>query len=126
MLSPLEPFPPAPQVHAELTYTIGGAYAIVIDPLPLVTLILQPAVNVVLVKVLPVVLPINISPSPKQEVCPVPPFAIGKVPETSFAIRTVKVLFARLIVLLVTVAVFDAVKISPTMVVNVVIIEILS
>jgi hypothetical protein len=52
----------------------------------------------------------------------VPPLAIGKVPETSLAIRTVKVLFAPLIVLLVKVAVFDAVKILPgaTMSVNVV------
>ena len=53
--------------------------AIVIDPLPLVIDTPVPAVKVDLVSVLPVVLPINNSPSAK-EAYPVPPFATGIIP----------------------------------------------
>jgi hypothetical protein len=51
----------------------------VIEPLPLVTEIPEPAVRVALVRVLPVVLPINNWPSVKV-VCPVPPLVTGNVP----------------------------------------------
>ena len=53
--------------------------AIVIDPFPLVIDTPVPAVKVDLVSVLPVVLPINNSPSAKVEY-PVPPFATGIIP----------------------------------------------
>jgi hypothetical protein len=51
--------------------------AIVIAPEPFVTDIPVPAVSVAFVKVLPVVLPINNSPS-VYEPCPVPPSATAK------------------------------------------------
>jgi hypothetical protein len=55
--------------------------AIVIEPLPFVIVIPSPAVSVDLVKVLPVVFPINNSPLLKVD-WPVPPLATGRVPVT--------------------------------------------
>lgn len=67
--------------------------AIVIDPAPLVIDIPEPAVNVDLAKVFPVVLPMRISPL-VYEVCPVPPLATGSVLVTSLDRLTLLALIA--------------------------------
>ena len=71
-----EPVPPT-----EVTVPPGLDDAMVIEPLPLVMVMFEPAVKVALLSVLPDELPISNWPS-VYEVCPVPPLATGKVPVT--------------------------------------------
>ena len=74
-----------PLTATDVTVPPPDVEAIVIDPLPLVILMPEPAVNVALVSVLPVLLPISSSPS-VYDVCPVPPLATGSaVPERETA-----------------------------------------
>ena len=79
MLSPAL-MPSAVKV-VEVTPVKPPVAAMVMLPVPFVMLIPEPAVKVALVKVLPVVLPINNCPL-VYVVWPVPPLATGKVPVT--------------------------------------------
>ena len=74
-----------PEPSTLVTVPLAPVAAMVIEPLPFVMLIPDPAVNVALVSVLPVVLPISSWPL-VYVVWPVPPLASATVPVTLAAL----------------------------------------
>ena len=75
VVSPVVP----PETSTEVTVPPAAVDAIVMDPLPFVIVMFDPAVSVALLNVLPEELPIKSSPS-AYDVCPVPPLATARVP----------------------------------------------